>query len=659
MWQASLPLLLLANSAFAETLYVSTEGQDNWSGTIAAPNVRHTDGPFRSLGAARDAVRLLRRKGRMREVKILVRGGTYFLDRPLVFGPQDSGTREVPIVYSAYPHEFPVISGGIRIEGWYPEGRTWKANSPAKITQLFVGGRRAARARMPKHGFFRIDGPSPQTRPFLLHYRGTDIRKSWAQSGAEVIALLAWAEIRMRINAVDQETNVASLAGDPRVSNQEADARYWVENAPDSLDNPGEWYQDPSTGVLAYLPLGGEDLKREEVIAPVLPEFVRLEGRPEAGETVHNISFQGLGFRHSAWKLSDNGYADTQAAIDVTSAFDAIGAEEIAIENCAFTQLGGYATSFGRGSKRNRIVANRFAEIGAGGIKIGDGVAAKSATERNQNNIITDNEIHNLGLVYPGAVGVWVGESSDNTISHNHIHDLFYTAISVGWTWGYGPNKCRGNRIEYNHLHDIGKATLSDMGAIYTLGVQPGTVVRNNLIHDVTSFSYGGWGIYLDEGSTDILVEDNIVFNVKSAGFHQHYGRENLVRNNIFAFGKEFQLMRTKAEQHVSFTFEQNIVYFDEGQLLGANWSGDSFRMDRNIYWDTRGSEIRFKDASWQEWKRKGHDAHSLIANPLFVNAESYNFALRPGSPGTDVGFRPIAIQSIGPRVSVGPDVSR
>ncbi|MGI9073657.1 MAG: right-handed parallel beta-helix repeat-containing protein [Bryobacteraceae bacterium] len=597
-----------------------------------------------------------RRRHDARAVKVLVRGGTYFLDEPLVFGPEDSGTREAPIVYSAYPHELPVISGGSKVNVWSAEGRTWKASSAAKITQLFIQGRRAKRARTPKHGFFRIDGPSSQTKPFSLHYRGTDIPKSWAHSGAEVIALLAWAEIRMRITAVDQDRHLAILTGDPRASNQEADARYWVENAPDSLDAPGEWYQDPSTGVLAYLPLSGEDLKKEEVIAPVLPELVRLEGRPEAGETVHNISFQGLSFRHSAWKFPDNGYADTQAAIDAPSAFEATGAEEIAIENCAFTQLGGYAIWFGRGSKRNRIVANKFSDIGAGGIKIGESVAAKSASKRSESNVIADNEMHDLGLVYPGAVGVWIGDSFDNTISRNHIHDLFYTAISVGWTWGYGSSQCKGNRIEYNHLHNIGKEMLSDMGAIYTLGVQPGTIIHNNLIHDVASFSYGGWGIYLDEGSTEILVENNVVYNTKSAGFHQHYGRDNVVRNNIFAFGKEFQLMRTKAEPHLSFTFEHNIIYFDEGQLLGSNWSGDGFHMDRNIYWNSRGGEMWFKNSSWQEWKRRGHDAHSLIADPLFVNAENYNFALGPGSPAANIGFQPIVVDAIGPRVTVGPN---
>ena len=99
--------------------------------------------------------------------------------------------------------------------------------------------------------------------------------------------------------------------------------------------------------------------------------------------------------------------------------------------------------------------------------------------------MIADNHIHNLGLVYAPAVGVWALQSGRNQIVHNHIHDLFYTAISVGWTWGYAANQSKGNLIEYNHLHDIGKEMLSDMGGIYTLGVQPGTRIRNNLIHDI------------------------------------------------------------------------------------------------------------------------------------------------------------------------------
>jgi parallel beta-helix repeat protein len=195
---------------------------------------------------------------------------------------------------------------------------------------------------------------------------------------------------------------------------------------------------------------------------------------------------------------------------------------------------------------------------------------------------------------------------------------------------------------------------MSDMGGVYTLGEQPGGMVRNNLIHDVNAFVYGGWGIYLDQASTGILVENNIVYNCKSAGFHQHYGRENTVRNNIWAFNRENQLMRTRAEQHVSFLFERNIVYFDEGRLLGSNWTGDGFTMKDNVYFDARTKGIRFAGQTFEEWKAAGRDAGSLIGDPLFVNAGSFDFRLRPDSPALKMGFQQIDMSTVGPREPAG-----
>ena len=242
---------------------------------------------------------------------------------------------------------------------------------------------------------------------------------------------------------------------------------------------------------------------------------------------------------------------------------------ECRLERCTVAHSGGYAIYFGRGSKRNQVLACELFDLGGGGVKLGEPGQSPDDNRQNYENVIADNHIHDLGLVYAPAVGVWALQSGRNQIVHNHIHDLFYTAISVGWTWGYAENQSKGNIIEYNHLHDIGKEMLSDMGGIYTLGVQPGTRIRNNLIHDIASFTYGGWGIYPDEGSSEMLIENNIVYHCKSAGFHQHYGRENVVRNNVLAFNRENQLMRTRVEPHVSFIFERNIVYFDQGRLLG------------------------------------------------------------------------------------------
>jgi parallel beta-helix repeat protein len=626
-------LLVLAVSAAAQTIVVSPEG------------------PIRTLVEARDAARAQRRGGATGPITIQIRDGVYFLHETLVLTPEDSDT-----TWEAAPGARPAISGGRVISGWKKgAGPVWTASAPGPyFRQLFISGRRAQRARTPNFGFYRLDGASPADKPVKLHYRGNDIRPEWAGSEAEVVALLAWADFRMPVVSVDASARVAVLTLDPRPSNKETDARYYIENAPDALDAPGEWYFDRRAGTVSYWPMAGENMEAEQVIAPALVQLVRLEGKPEQQQYVRGVTFRGLKFEHADWTMDEKGYADTQAAMPAAAAIQATGAQECRFEKCTVAHSGGYAIHFGRGSSRNQVQACELYDLGGGGVKLGEPQQFANPSEQNQDNLVADNHIHDLGLVYAPAVGVWVLQSGRNQIVHNHIHDLFYTAISVGWTWGYGPNQSKGNLIEYNHLHDIGKEMLSDMGGIYTLGVQPGTRIRNNLIHGIASFTYGGWGIYPDEGSSEMLIENNIVYDCKSAGFHQHYGRENTVRNNIWAFNRENQLMRTRAEPHLSFTFERNIVYFNQGRLLGSNWTGGQFAMKGNLYFDTRGSGIRFAGKSFEEWRAGGQDAGSAIADPLFVNAGNFDFRLRPESPALKMGFQQIDMSTVGPRVPAG-----
>ncbi len=234
-------------------------------------------------------------------------------------------------------------------------------------------------------------------------------------------------------------------------------------------------------------------------------------------------------------------------------------------------------------------------------------------------------------------------QSGNNRIAHNHIHHLYYTAISLGWNWSYNASPCKGNIVEFNHLHDIGQYRLSDMGAVYTLGPQPGTVIRNNVVHDVYSFTYGGWGLYTDEGSTGIVLENNVVYRTKSAGFHQHYGKENIIRNNIFAFGKENQVMRTRPEPHISFFFTNNIVYWDSGKLLGSNWGDDKFVIDSNIYFDARpeakAESLKFANADRDTWKKRGHDLRSVSCRPHVRQPAETRFLPECQIPGDQTRF--------------------
>jgi parallel beta-helix repeat protein len=611
-------------------------------------------GPIRTLTEARDAARAQRRSGITSPITITVCAGTYFLPETLVLGPEDSDT-----IWEGAHGEHPVVSGGRIISGWTKtSGAAWTADAPGPyFHQLFVNGRRAARTRTPKDGFFHFEGSGAPGKPLQLHFHRNDIQQEWAtQPDVELVGFMAWSDFRAPITGVDRRAHLAEL-GPIQTSANEGNARYFIENVPGPLQVPGEWYLDRSTQKVSYIPIPGENMEQAQVVAAGLERLVLVQGKPEAGEFVRNIVFRGLTFEHADWNAEPQGYFDFQAAIPASSAVEAVGAVNFLVERCTFAHSGGYALELGRGSKHNQVLANEFYDLGAGGIKVGEPDLRENRAEQNYDNVIADNQIHDLGLVYAAGVGIWVLQSGRNQVLHNHVHDLYYTAISVGWTWGYGKNQSNGNLIAFNDLHSIGKNMLSDMGGIYTLGVQPGTIIQNNLIHDVSSYTYGGWGIYLDEGSSNILAEDNIVYDCKSAGFHQHYGRENILHNNIFASNHEHELMRTRSEQHISFILENNIVYFDQGDLLGANWADGTFLMRANLYYDARGNDVYFLDKSFAAWQTTGQDQGSRIADPLFVDARKFDFRLQPKSPALQLGFHPIDMTTVGPRGPAGTDM--
>jgi parallel beta-helix repeat protein len=209
------------------------------------------------------------------------------------------------------------------------------------------------------------------------------------------------------------------------------------------------------------------------------------------------------------------------------------------------------------------------------------------------------------------------------------------------------------------------------MGGIYMLGVAPGTIVRNNLIHDIESHGYGGWGIYTDEGSSHVLIENNIVYNTKCAGFDQHYGRENIVRNNIFALGREDQIHRSRLDEHISFFIERNIIYSQgETPLLGGTWDKITYMnrpgkpwfpaeidslthvFDYNVYFnpDKTVKDIRFAGKTFDEWRSDAQDMHSVYADPLFTDPGNGDFTLSPESPAFALGFENIDMSTVGPR---------
>ena len=635
------------------TFFVSPEGDDRGSGSRARP--------FATLEAAREAVRALRKGGRLREsVTVILRGGLYFLRRPFVLNPADSGAEDCPVTYRAAEGETPILSGGAPVGAW-TEGKLgrrpiWSARLPAVrqgrwfFRELFVNGRRRPRARLPKGSFFHVaelpeataDTPWNIGQQRFRCHPG-DLAPWSSLPDAEIIALHLWSESHLPIASFDPDSNLVEL-GKQSVFRLTEDfkgegCRYWIENVAEALQQPGEWALDSATGTLQYLPERGEDPETAQAIAPRLAQLLRLEGRE--GRPVSHVHFEGLSFAHTEWSLPPDAAGGAQAAILVPAAIHAAHAQACRFERCEVAHAGTYAFEFGAGCDGNLVSRCHLWDLGAGGVKMNEGSAYTT---------VADCEIEHCGQVFPSAVGVWIGKSSDNQVVHNHIHHLYYTGVSVGWSWGYAPSSAARNVVDYNHIHHIGQGMLSDMGAVYTLGDSPGTRVCHNLVHDILSSGYGGWGLYTDEGSTGILLANNVVYNTKCGGFHQHYGKENLIQNNVFAFALENQINRTRNEDHVTLTFQRNIVAINSGQLLGGNWEGANFRFDHNLYFDTRGPIRAMGPAKVKEWQARGFDQHSVFANPQFVNPRKGDFSLKPGSPAERIGFQAIDLSSVGPR---------
>lgn len=671
-------LVLLAGSTVsASELYVATNGNDQWSGKLAEPNAAATDGPFATLTHARNEARKLRAAAA--PVKVLVRGGTYFLDSPFVLEPEDSGTSEAPALFAAFPGGKPVLSGGRRITDWREgPGKLWQVELPEVkagqwyFRQLFVNGERRGRARSPNEGYHRIaqlipGPPDPRSKPIARDrfvFTPGDIQPWQQLSDVNVILMHSWETSIHPIKSVNTETNTVEFSAPLRewwsIGYWEPEQRYYVENAFELLDQPGEWYLNRETGVLSYWPLPGESRNETEFIAPVLADLVQFAGDADAGRFVEHVTLRGLSFRHADWVLDAAGNSSTQAAVNVPAAVTADGAIQCAVEDCEVAHMGTYGIWFRRGCKDCRIQRNLLHDLGAGGVRVGEASMATTDVAESSRILVDNNHIHDGGHVYAAGIGIWVAQSSYNQISHNDIHDFLYSGISVGWNWGVQRNRTHHNVIEFNHVHDLVHGVLSDAGLIYCLGVSPGSVIRNNVFHDIWPYTRPafGWGIYLDARCGNYTVENNLVYNTKSGGLmFNNGGHAHTIRNNIFALSADYALW-PYSEQRPS-TLRRNIVYLTQGKLLipyGERSLNERITAnepvgdwDENLYWDTQGAdELRFYDHTFAEWQKLGLDRHSRIADPQFADVAKHDFRLAEDSPARQLGFEPFDISQVG-----------
>ena len=651
-------------TAYSQKIYISPSGNDSNPGT--------KDKPLATLNRAVYNAGLIKKTGQGEgPVEIIVLQGSYFMLQPLAITANDSRTAEAPLIIRAEDGAKPVFRAGIKIDGFEKVSENlWKAYIPqvalydSYFEQLYVNGRRAVRAQTPNDGFYYIrkvtetvlEKGTDRSPLFAVQKIGLDSLEadcfrafSEADFNDAIITFYhKWDNTRKRVsNFNSAESSVYTVGTGMKPWNiLDSKTRFKVENYKAALDTPGEWYLERS-GYLYYIPLPGETIENSEIFAPVLKEFITITGE-SADKRAGNIRFENLSFSVAGYRTPAAGNEPAQAASPVDAVITLDYANNISFVNCEVAHTGTYAFWFRRGCSNCSVSHCYIHDLGAGGVKIGETVLRQEPSDITNNITIDNCIITDAGHVFPCAVGIIIFHASDNRLTHNEISNLRYSGISVGWIWGYAPSPSKRNIISFNHIHHLGWGELCDMGGVYTLGASEGTVVSNNLIHHVYSYDYGGWGLYTDEGSFDITMENNLVYACKSSGFHQHYGKENIIRNNIFAYNIRSQLQATRIEEHRSISFTNNIIYFEKGTLLSSNWHKFKLLSDYNCYWDTRSKDVRFADMSFADWKKTGKDQHSVIADPLFVNPSAYDFRFRNLSIVRKIRFTPFDYSQAG-----------
>jgi hypothetical protein len=663
-WLKGIILIIVLTAqlpAMALTLHVSPKGKDSNPGTAAYP--------LASLTGARDRLRQLRNAGKLHDtVVVLVAAGEYYMNEPLTLTDEDGGTKEKPVVYKSLVPGSVTFYGGMKLPAFTDAGGgIWKTYIP-EVTryhwlfeQLYINGKRAQRAKFPNEGVFALrtvteklidSGKISETRVqkiLLLPEQVTLFKSLPAAVWEEAVVNFyhKWNSSRrknLRFSAADSALYMVS-GPIIRVNRIDTNTLYSVENLYPALDTPGEWWLRPD-GWLYYMPRPGEQMQAINAMAPVNDEFIIIRGKEE--KLASFIHFENLAFKVAGYQMPHNGDYPKQSAAFTGATIMVNHASHIYFTNCEVAHTSTNAIWFQKNCSQSKVEHCYLHDLGAGAVKMGE-VSLTGGQETVTNHITVQNCIvRSGGHVFASAAALVIFHASDNQLLHNDISDFRYSGISAGWVWGYQPSVAKRNKIEYNHIHHLGWALLSDMGGVYTLGQSEGTTVSNNVIHHVYSATYGGWGLYTDEGSSGITLENNLVYACKSGGFHQNYGRGNLVRNNIFASHLRAQLEAGRIELHEGFSFTNNIVYYSSGELRANRWEKVTSKVDSNCYWDTRTTNITLKNLTFKEWQQKGKDLHSIIEDPGFANTAAFDFTLPNTAVAAKIGFRPFDYSKAG-----------
>lgn len=563
--------ILCSHWLLAGEIWISPKGSDFNDGTRQSPKATLTS----ALRQAREWRRT--EDNRIQGgITIYMEGGTYAFHEPVFIRPEDSGTKESPTIIRSVGDEKVILSGGISINGWKKQGKVWVADVPAfngrplDFRQLWVNGKKAVRAR-DVEDFEKMNRIcSVDEKNEILYVPAVSIRRLIDNKGnlkakyAEMVLHQMWCVANLRIRSVEVQGDSAAIRFHqpesriqfehpwprPMVTTDGHNSAFYLTNARELQDVPGEWYHDIDARKVYYYPREGEKMQEAEVIVPAVETLVRVEGTLD--RPVCHIRFEKITFSYTTWmRPSEKGHVPLQAGMYLTdgyridpkmqrnylnhpldnqgwlgrpaAAVRVVAARQIDFERCRFEHLGSTGLDYEEAVQGGVVRGCLFRDIAGNGLLVGSFSPAAHETHlpydpADRREVCTQQQINNcyfteIGNEDWGCLAIAAGYVGDVNIEHNEISEVPYSGISLGWGWTQTVNCMRNNRVHANLIHHYAKH-MYDVAGIYTLGSQPKSYVTENCVHSIYKPGYvhdpNHWFyLYTDEGSSFITVRDN------------------------------------------------------------------------------------------------------------------------------------------------------
>lgn len=563
--------ILCSHWLLAGEIWISPKGSDFNDGTRQSPKATLTS----ALRQAREWRRT--EDNRIQGgITIYMEGGTYAFHEPVFIRPEDSGTKESPTVIRSVGDEKVILSGGISINGWKKQGKVWVADVPVfngrplDFRQLWVNGKKAVRAR-DVEDFEKMNRIcSVDEKNEILYVPAVSIRRLIDNKGnlkakyAEMVLHQMWCVANLRIRSVEVQGDSAAIRFHqpesriqfehpwprPMVTTNGHNSAFYLTNARELQDVPGEWYHDIDARKVYYYPREGEKMQEAEVIVPAVETLVRVEGTLD--RPVCHIRFEKITFSYTTWmRPSEKGHVPLQAGMYLTdgyridpkmqrnylnhpldnqgwlgrpaAAVRVVAARQIDFERCRFEHLGSTGLDYEEAVQGGVVRGCLFRDIAGNGLLVGSFSPAAHETHlpydpADRREVCTQQQINNcyfteIGNEDWGCLAIAAGYVGDVNIEHNEISEVPYSGISLGWGWTQTVNCMRNNRVHANLIHHYAKH-MYDVAGIYTLGSQPKSYVTENCVHSIYKPGYvhdpNHWFyLYTDEGSSFITVRDN------------------------------------------------------------------------------------------------------------------------------------------------------